>query len=244
MKTKYKAIFIFIILFLNLTVHCQTLKYFPLIKKNMLYENAKKKLKEKKFDEAITILENIKKNNIFNTDNDKIQINLIYVYYKNFNFNMAQKTVQEFISLYPHHPNLDYVLYMKALIVLAMDKHIFFKIFPIEYDKNDPIHAINAFFQFKYLIDRYPNSPYVINSKKHMICIKRRLSEYDLKILKFYFSRKKYIAVINRGEEIIQKYPETLAARKALTYMKQSFFALKIFDTAKKISKIISLNNN
>lgn len=242
MKKKYKIIFIFIIICLNFTVHCKSLNSYLFIKTDVLYKYSQKKLKEKKFDEAINILEKIKNDNIVNFNNDKIQINLIYAYYKNFNFNMAQKIVQEFILSHPNHPNIDYVLYMESLINWAMDKNTFFKILPIEYYKSDPIHAINAFFQLKNLIYHYPQSPYVINAKKHMISITHRLSEHDFQILKFYFSRKEYISVINRGEEIIQKYPQTQAARKTLIYMKKSFFALKIFDTAKKISQIISLN--
>ncbi|QCI19960.1 MAG: outer membrane protein assembly factor BamD [Buchnera aphidicola (Brevicoryne brassicae)] len=243
MKKNYKMIFIFIIICVNLTVHCKSSNDYLFITTDILYKYSKKKLKEKKFDEAINILEKIKNDSIVNFNNDKIQINLIYAYYKNFNFNMAQKTVQEFIYFHPNHPNIDYVLYMQSLISLAMDKNTFFKILPIEYYKSDPIHAINAFFQLQNLIYHYPKSLYIINAKKNIISIKKRLSEHDFKILKFYFSHKKYISVINRGTEIIQKYPETQAARKTLIYMEKSFFALNILDTAKKISKIISLNS-
>ncbi|QCI22255.1 outer membrane protein assembly factor BamD [Buchnera aphidicola] len=242
MKKKYKIIFIFIIICLNLTVHCKSSNNYFFIRTHILYEKSRQKLKENKFDEAIKILETIKNDNITNFNSDKIQINLIYAYYKNFNFNMAQKNIQEFIHYHPNHINMDYILYIQSLISLAMDKNTFFKFFPIEYCKSDPIHAINAFFQLKSLIYYFPKSPYIINAKKHMIYIKRRLSEHDFAILKFYFSCHQYIAVINRGEEIIQKYPDTLAARKTLIYMQKSFFALNIFDTAKKISKIISLN--
>lgn len=59
--------------------------------------------------------------------------------------------------------------------------------------------------------------------QKKFILFKKRLSEYDLQILKYYFIHKQYIAVINRGEEILQKYPETLSAINALKYMKRSF---------------------
>jgi len=235
-------IFFFVILFINSRVYSQSLDNHFFIQTYTLYEKSKKELRKKHFDNAICILEKIKKNNINNLNNDKIQIYLIYAYYKNLNFNMAQKNIEEFIRFYPHHKNIDYIIYMKCLINISLDKNIFLKMLPINYPKNDPHHAISAFFQLKDFIYQYPKSLYVTNAKKKLIYLKNRLSNYDLKILKFYFSHKEYIAVINRGEEILQKYSETIAARKALIYMEKSYNALKIFDTAEKISKIIVLN--
>ncbi|QCO70957.1 outer membrane protein assembly factor BamD [Buchnera aphidicola] len=242
MKKKNSIIFIFIILFLSLTVHSKSLKNNYFIETYILYEKSKKELRKEHFDNTICILEKIKKNNITNFNNDKILMHLIYAYYKNLDFNMAQKNIEEFIYYYPNHPNLDYVIYIQCLISMTLDKNIFFKILPIDYHKNDLNHAIHSFFQLKYFIYQYPKSRYLVNAKKNLIYLKNRLSEYDLEILKFYFLHKKYIAVINRGDEIIQKYSETPAARKALVYIEKSYNALKIFDTAKKISKIILLN--
>jgi len=230
------------VLFLNLTVHSKSLKNNYFVETYTLYEKSKKELKKEHFDNAIFILEKIKKNNISSFSNDKIQMHLIYAYYKNLNFNMAQKNIKEFIYSYPNHPNLDYVIYIQCLISISLDKNIFFKILPLDYHKNDLNYAINAFFQLKKFIYQYPKSFYVVNAKKNLIYLKNRLSESELEILKFYFFKKEYIAVVNRGEEIIQKYSETPAARKALIYIEKSYKALKIFDTAKKISKIISLN--
>jgi len=242
MKKKNSIIFIFMILFLSSIVHSKSLKNFHFMKIYTLYEESKKELRKEHFDNAISILEKIKKNNVANIKNDKIQMHLIYAYYKNLNFNTALKNTEEFIRFYPKHPNIDYVIYMQCLIKISLDKNIFFNILPIEYHKNDINHAVNAFFQLKNFIYQYPNSSYVINAKKNLIYLKNRLSENEFKILKFYFSHKEYIAVINRGEEMIEKYSETPAARKALIYIEKSYKALKIFDTAKKISKIILLN--
>lgn len=242
MKKKNSIIFIFMILFFNLTVHSRSLKNNHFIEKYTLYEKSKKELRAEHFDNAIFILEKIKKNNFANFDNDKIQMHLIYAYYKNLNFKMAQKNVKEFIFFYPNHSNLDYVIYMQCLINLSLDKDMFFQFLPIGYYKNDLNYAMHAFFQLKNFIYQYPQSLYVANAKKNLIYLKNRLSEHAFKILEFYFFHKEYIAVINRGEEMIEKYSETPAARKALIYIEKSYKELKIFDTAKKISKIILLN--
>ncbi|AHG59987.1 outer membrane protein assembly factor BamD [Buchnera aphidicola] len=239
---KNNIICIFLIICLNFTVCCKSSNNDFFIKTYNVYKKAQKKLKEKNFNDAIFILEKLKKNHMTYFIHDKIQINLIYAYYKNCNFNTAQKNIEEFLRIYPNHPNMDYIIYMQCLIKMAMDKNIFFQEWLINYHKNDTYYAISAFFELKNFIYQYPKSFYVINAKKHLIYLKYRLSEHDLKILKFYFLHKEYVAVVNRGEEMIQKYSETPAARKALVYMKKSYIALRIFQTAEKISKIISLN--
>ncbi|AYN24671.1 outer membrane protein assembly factor BamD [Buchnera aphidicola] len=242
MKKNKNVIFIFMILFLTFEVYSQNLKSHIFMSNYYFYQKCKKALKEENFYKAIFNLENIKKNNIINYIDDKVRINLIYAYYKVSEFNMAEKNIEEFIKLYPKHPNIDYIFYIKSLINISLDKKIYHNVFSIKTYKSNPIYATKAFFQLKNFIYNYPNSSYVVNAKKDLFYLKNRLSEYDLKILKYYFFQKKYIAVINRGEEILKKYPETLAAINALEYMKKSFLALKIFDTAEKISKIILLN--
>ncbi|WP_343154087.1 outer membrane protein assembly factor BamD [Buchnera aphidicola (Aphis aurantii)] len=212
------------------------------IQEQKIYEYGRKELKKNKFNSAIFFLENMKKKNIFNIYWDKIQINLIYAYYKIENFSMAQKNIEEFIKLYPKHPNIDYVFYMKSLIDISLDKNIFVKTLSIINYKSDPFYAKRAFFELKNFLYRYPKSIYIINAKKDLFNLKKRLSEHDFKILQYYFSHKQYIAVINRGEEILQKYPETPCTLATLDYIKQSFISLKIFKTAEKVSKIISLN--
>ncbi|ACL30202.1 outer membrane protein assembly factor BamD [Buchnera aphidicola str. APS (Acyrthosiphon pisum)] len=243
MKKKNSIIFVFMILFFNSTVQSQSFKKNYFTERYTLYEKSNKELRKENFDNAISILEKIKKNNnTANISNDKIQIDLIYAYYKILNFDQARKNIEEFMYFYPNHPNIDYVVYIQCLISMSLDKNRFFSVFPINYYKNDYFYAKNAFFQLKYFIYQYPKSRYVVNAKKNLIYIKNRLSEHDLSILKFYFFHKEYIAVINRGEEMLQRYSETPSARKALIYIEKSYYALKIFDTAKKISKIILLN--
>lgn len=242
MKKTKNIILIFIILSLNVISTCKALNNNFFVNTYILYEKSKKELKNERFKNVILILEHIKNNNITNFNDDKIRINLIYAYYKTSNFNMALQNIKEFINIYPHHPRIDYVEYIKCLINIHLDKNTFFNILFHNNYKHDLNHAKYTFFQLKQFIYKYPHSLYIPNAKKHLVCLKNRLSEHDLDILKFYFSRKEYLSVINRGEEILQKYSETESARTTLIYMKKSYNLLKIFDKSQKISKMILLN--
>lgn len=242
MMRKKNILTAFILLFIYSSACAQNTQSNTIIQEKIFYEYCRKELKEKKFNSAIFHLESMKKKNISNIYLDKIKINLIYAYYKIENFNIAQKNIENFIQTYPKHPNIDYVFYIKSLIDISRDKNVFFKMLTIKTYKSNPIYATKAFFELKNFLYNYPHSAYIINAKKDLFYLKERLSKYDLDILKYYFYHKKYIAVINRGEDMLQKYPETSSAIQALYYMKKSFIELKIFDTAEKIDKIISVN--
>ncbi|QCI24457.1 outer membrane protein assembly factor BamD [Buchnera aphidicola (Muscaphis stroyani)] len=242
---KKNIIFIFITLFLISILPSKSLGNSVFLINNIsILKNLNKPI-NKKINYINSDLEEIPKNSI---NSEKIEMNLIYNFYKNSNFKMAQMKIEKFQRLHPSHPNMDYITYVQILINIEMDKnttdsnYFFLRFFPIKRYKNDPIYAMNAFFQLKKFINIYPKSFYIKNAKKHLISLKKRLSENDFEILKFYFTNQKYTAVINRGKDILQKYPETLVARKTLIYMQESYSSLKIFNTAEKISKIISSN--
>ncbi|QCI18933.1 outer membrane protein assembly factor BamD [Buchnera aphidicola] len=237
-----KNILIVLILFIYSSAYSQNVQKNKIIGEKIFYEYCRKKLKNNEFNNAIFYLENMQKKNTSNIYFDKIQINLIYAYYKIKNYSMAQKNIEEFIQLYPKHPNIDYVIYIKSLIYMSLDKNIFLNILNIKNYKSDPIYAKKAFFELKNFLYFYPKSIYIINAKKDLFNLKQRLSKYDFEILKYYFNHKHYIAAINRGEDILKKYPETSVAVETLKYIKKSFVELKIFNAAEKISKIISLN--
>ncbi|WP_422667315.1 outer membrane protein assembly factor BamD [Buchnera aphidicola] len=242
MKKIKNIIFITIIIFFSFTLQCQPLHKNNFINIHALYIQAQNKLKNQKFIDAITILKNINKINVMKFDNDKIQMNLIYAYYKNSNFYKAQEKIKIFKKLYPQHKNIDYILYIESLIYIKLDQNIYFKYIPIKYYQQDPIYAMKAFFQLKNIIFNYPNSVYLINIKKDIACVKNRLAMHYFQILKYYFLKKEYISVINRGDDIIKKYPDTLIIQKTLLLMEKSYRILHIIKTANTISNIIKSN--
>ncbi|AWH90394.1 outer membrane protein assembly factor BamD [Buchnera aphidicola (Melanaphis sacchari)] len=244
MKKKRNIMIICTILFLTFKVYSKNIVQDIIVQNKFFDQECRKQLKNKNFFNVINHLELLNKKNTNYLNSAKIKIYLIYSYYKVSNFIQAQKQIIQFIKLYPKHPNIDYVLYIQSLINISLDKNIYFNNFSIKHYKINPIHAKIAFFQLKNLINHYPRSIYVRNAKKELFYLKKRLMTYDFKIMKYYFLHNQYIAVINRGEKILQKYPEIPEVINTLEYIKKSFFALKIFNTSEKISRIISLNSN
>ncbi|UDG79089.1 Outer membrane protein assembly factor BamD [Candidatus Ecksteinia adelgidicola] len=209
-----------------------------------IYNTIKKKLKNGHFRNAIIQLKALQNNQyIFEPYSQQIQLYLIYAYYKSGHFLLAKTSIDQFIRLYPTHQNIDYVMYMRGLIDMKLDSNIFYRIFNIDCSDRDPQYANSAFYDFIKLINQFPKSKYSANSKKKLMYLKERLAQYELSVAKYYLKHDAYVAVINRIEEMLKKYPDTKATRHALPLMEHAYRQLQLNSQAEKVAKIIAVNN-
>ena len=84
---------------------------------NEIYATAQQKLQDGNWRQAITQLEALDNRYPFGPYSQQVQLDLIYAYYKNADLPLAQAAIDRFIRLNPTHPNIDYVMYMRGLIL-------------------------------------------------------------------------------------------------------------------------------
>ncbi|MBK4775662.1 outer membrane protein assembly factor BamD [Candidatus Pantoea edessiphila] len=209
----------------------------------ILNDIAQKNIQKGNFKTAIKYLEIIKNIDLIGSYTKQAQLDLIYVYYKKKDFNEARDLVNNFINLYPKHPNIDYVIYMKGLIEMSLDNPVIMKVLYYNRFSHDPEHAYNAFNYFLQLLKKYPKSEYVHDAYLRLIYLKNRLANYELSIASFYDKKEAYVAVITRINNMLIYYPDTKATLNALPLMEKAYRKLQINNEADKISKIISLNH-
>ena len=70
-----------------------------------------------------------------------------------------------------------------------------------------------------------------------MIYLRNTLASYELHVANFYFKRKAYVAVINRCNFLIEKYPNSPANIDALFFLKAAYEMLLMKDNARDIEK-------
>lgn len=58
-------------------------------------------------------------------------------------------------------------------------------------------------------------------------------------MLNFYDERNAYVAVVNRIEEMLRFYPNTLATKQALPYLKEAYKQMNIPDAEQKTELLI-----
>ncbi|MXP51248.1 outer membrane protein assembly factor BamD [Pantoea sp. SoEX] len=210
---------------------------------NEIYDIAQKNIRKGNLKKAIKYLKIIKNIDPNGPYAKQIQLDLIYIYYKNRDFNSEENIINHFINFYPKHPNMDYVMYMKGLTEMSMDNPASMKFFHFDRSSRDPEHAYNAFIVFLQLLRNYPKSEYATDAYNRLVYLKNRLANHELSIVSFYDKKKSYVAVINRVNNMLIYYPDTKATHDALPLMEKAYRKLQIYDEADKISKIILLNH-
>ena len=208
-----------------------------------LYEQAQTAMASGDFNKSANILEALDTRYPFGPYAVQVQLDLIYVYYKNNEPAKGLANIDRFLRLNPTHKELDYVYYMRGLTNELSIHNFFQSLFGIDPAKRDSSSVTLAFNDYKNLINRFPNSDYAPDARARMIKLKNQLARHELSIAQYYIKREAYIAAVNRGKYIIETFPDTPAAIEALEVMVTGYQALDMKVQADKSQRILDYNS-
>ncbi len=112
---------------------------------------------------------------------------------------------EEFEKLHPTNEAIPYVIFQIGTcyykLMLSPDR--------------DQSFTKKAIENYERLLQRFPDSPYILEARKRIKECRERLGEHELYVAKFYFRTKRYRAAYWRLLYLLQTYPDTRAAAKA-----------------------------
>lgn len=208
-----------------------------------IYSVAQQQLQEGNWKLAITQLEALDNRYPFGPYSQQVQLDLIYAYYKNGDYPLAQAAIERFMRLNPTHSNIDYVLYMSGLTNMSLDANLLQSLFRLDRSDRDPQFAHDAFREFSRLVHNFPDSQYRSDAVKRMVSLKDRMAKHELMVAEYYTRRGAWVAVVNRVEDMLRYYPDTHATRDALPLMEQAYRRLQLNQQADKVTQLIRTNS-
>lgn len=164
--------------------------------------------KDERYEEAIKRYQDIKNKFPYSKFATQSELAIADVYYKQEAYPEAQVAYQAFKDLHPKHPQIDYVTFR-----LAMS---FFSQLPPTIDRDLSL-AQSAILYFDEILNQFPNSQYVKESKEKKEATIKMLAEKESYIADFYFVREKYDSALPRYEGLLKKYPGIGFDAKALS---------------------------
>ena len=207
-----------------------------------IYNKAKGALKREEYENAIESYRLIESNFPFSEYATQSHIELAFAEYKLKRWDSSVAIIDRFISMNSTSQLLPYAYYLRGLVNFNRGKTFFNFVLPhVQIDK-DPFNLRNAYEDFNYIYKNYKKSEYLEDSVKRMVYLRNTLASYELHVANFYFKRKAYIAVINRCNYLIEKYPNSPANIDALFFLKAAYEMLLMKDNARDIEKIILAN--
>ncbi len=156
----------------------------------------------------------------------------IYAAFKNEEYILSETLSTRFISKHPNHPSVSYAQYMLAMSYLK-------ETVAYQRDQAPTRLAVGA---FEKLVHDYPKSTYVPEANIHLQNLHNKLAKHELYIGKYYFEHDRFVAAVNRFQDIVKQYQTSPAIEEALYYLAASFNALKLKDSARDSAILLRHN--
>jgi len=156
----------------------------------------------------------------------------------------AVKVANDFISLYPTHPNVDYAYYMKGVSMFEKKSGRMAK-FLNGGNRNvirDPQGLRDSQASFEELVKRYPESKYTPDAQQRLVFIANKLAKRELDIAQFYFDNDTYLAAVNRCKTVIYQYENTPSVEGALVLMEKSYARMGLNELAESTHEMLMTN--
>ena len=187
------------------------------------YKAAKEQFDAGNWEAAAKLYEQLEGKFPYGRFAQQAQIEIAYAYYKQGETAQALSALDKFVKLHPNHPNLDYALYLKALVNFKEDLGILARLVKQDLADRDPKAARESFEGFKDLVARFPDSRYSADARQRMAYLVEALARHEINVARYYLSRGAYLAAANRAQDALKNYSNATIQRDALDVMIEAY---------------------
>ncbi|SDK20755.1 outer membrane protein assembly factor BamD [Billgrantia gudaonensis] len=204
-----------------------------------LYEEARDALEDGRYTTAISRLEAIDTRYPFGAHAEQAQLELIYAYYETGDWEATRAAANRFIRLHPSHSRADYALYLRGLAAWQAGRFSLERLRLIDISKRDLGASRDAYSDFRELVDRYPDSEYAPDAEQRIVYLRNVLARHELHVADFYLRKGAFLAAVERGRWVVEKFPESAATRDALAVMVEGYLGLDMRDRAREVLDVL-----
>ena len=168
----------------------------------------------------------------FSSHSRKGLIMQTYSQYQGGQYDDAIATAQRYIGLYPSSPDAPYAMYLAAMSYYNQVPDI----------SRDQERAEKSLQLFSALVEKYPKSEYVEDSKYKIQVTRDLLAGKEMSVGRFYLTRKNYSAALGRFRDVVGKYQTTRHVEEALYRLTEAYMALGITQEAQTAAAVLGHN--
>ena len=205
----------------------------------LLYEKGFSAMEASNYPGAIEYFNALEARYPFSPETRQAQLDLIYLYYRSLQPELAIDAAEEFERENPTHERLDYCLYMRGLTLFDQAPNIIEKLFRVDMSLRPPKDTMRSFSTFQELIRRFPDSEYVPDARQRMVFLRNRLAEYENHVADYYIRRGAYVAAINRAKYALEHYPEAPELEKTLLILVTAYEELGMTELAADARRVL-----
>jgi outer membrane protein assembly factor BamD len=155
-----------------------------------------------------------------------------YSQFKAGEYDNAETSAEKYVKLYPDSPDTAYALYLEASSYYSQIPDI----------SRDQERANKALDLYTKIVEKYPNSEYVNDSKYKIQVTRDQLAGKEMSIGRFYLKRRNFVAAINRFRTVLSNYQTTRHAEEALYRLTEAYLGLGITNEAQTAAAVLGHN--
>jgi outer membrane protein assembly factor BamD len=206
----------------------------------LLYEKGFTAMEASNYPGAIEYFNALEARYPFSPETRQAQLDLIYLYYRSMQPELAIDAAEEFERENPTHERLDYCLYMRGLVYFDQAPNIIEKVLRVDLTLRPPKDTLRSFSTFQELIRRFPESEYVPDARQRMVYLRNRLADYENHVADYYIRRGAYVAAINRAKYALEHYPEAPELERTLLILVTAYEQLGMRDLAADARRVLT----
>lgn len=211
----------------------------PDLQERQLYDEGRSALEGGRYTTAINRLEAIDTRFPFGDTAEQAQLELVYAYYQTDDWEQARAAASRFIRLHPDHPQVDYAYYLRGLSAWQAGRFSLEGLRLIDISKRDLGASRDAYSDFRELVQRFPDSQYAPDAQQRIVYLRNLLARHELQVADFYLRKGAYLAAVERGRWVIERYPEAQATRDALATMVEGYLGLDMTERARETLRVL-----
>jgi outer membrane protein assembly factor BamD len=208
----------------------------------VIYARAQKAIRNSNYGEAIKQLEALQSRFPFSEPARQSQLDLIYAYYKARQTDPAIDAADTFIRENPTNARVDYAYYMKGLVYFERQSNWLERKFNVDLSQRPPINARKSFEAFQQLIEKFPHSDYIGDSRQRMVFLRNRLADFELHVALYYMRRGAYVGAINRAKFCVENYDGAPAVKGSMKVLVDAYRDLHMTDLAADAERVYADN--
>ena len=208
-----------------------------------LYDAARASMEAGKWTTALETLQTLEARFPYGVYAEQAQLDTIYAHYQVSEPALTIAAADRFIRLHPTHESVDYAHYLKGLASFSEDKSLKgILLGRDDLSDRDPTAVRNAKEAFDEVHMQFPDSQYAVDARVRSRYLQNALARYELHVARFYYSRRAYVAVLNRTRTILEEHSTTAAVEEALALQLFSYRHMELYDLASDSRRVLSLN--
>ncbi|WP_434778874.1 outer membrane protein assembly factor BamD [Neisseria sp. Ec49-e6-T10] len=207
-----------------------------------LYTEAKEELNKGNYTRAVKLYDILESRFPFGRYAQQASLDTAYAHYRDSEPKQALEELDRFMKLHPVHPNMDYALYLKGLVLFNADQSFLAKLSAQDWSERDPQANKDAFFVFQELVTRFPNSVYAPDALDRLNKLLDALGGHEMHVARYYMKRGAYLAAVNRAQTVITEYNNTKYVEEALAIMSTAYDKLGITDLRDDSFRVLQRN--